>query len=91
MTVRIRIPSNLREFTDHQANVEVNGSRVDEVLQSLIAAHPALQDKLLTPDGQLQSFINLFVGDCSIRELDGLASQVAPGSSLMIISALAGG
>ncbi len=91
MTVRIRIPANLREFTERQGTVEVNGSQVNEALQSLIEAYPGLREKLLASDGQLQSFINLFVGDRSVRELEGLATELSPGATLLIVSALAGG
>ena len=91
MSVRIHIPANLRNFTDGQSSVQVEGDSVAESLRELSNRYPSLRDKLLAPGGELHSFVNLFVGDRSIRDLDGLATTLAHGDTLLIVPALAGG
>ena len=91
MPVHISIPSNLRPHTSQLAKIEVEGSVVGPALQQLCAAHPDLRPKLFASDAELHSFINVFVNSRSIRDLDGLATPLAEGDTLLIVPALAGG
>ena len=91
MTVRIRIPSNLRELTQQQGVVEVSANTVGGALQELVASYDSLEGKLLSSTGELHSFVNVFVGEHNIRDLQGLATELAAGQTVLIVPALAGG
>ncbi len=91
MAIRVQIPSNLRLFTEQQSQVEMAGETVGQVLAALIDHFPELGPKLLGADQQLHSFIQIFIGDRSIRELDELETHLADGQTLLIVPALAGG
>lgn len=89
--VTVRIPTPLRAFTDGAAEVQVDGSDVGEALAALRAEHRGLVENVLGPDGELRSFVNLFVGSENIRELNGLATRLSEGDVLAIVPAVAGG
>lgn len=91
MTTQIRIPSSLRELTEQQAEIGVTASTVGAAIQELVKRFPRLEGKLLSPEGELHSFLNIFMGERNIRDMQGLATDIPSGQSLLIVSALAGG
>jgi len=91
MSIAIHIPANLREFTQRQSRVEVQADEVAQALDALCQYHPELRNKLLSAEGELHSFINVFVDGQGIRDLDGLATKLVDGNVLLIVPALAGG
>ncbi len=90
MSVKVQIPTPMRQHTQGQTTVEVNGSTVQAVLADLTAQYPALASRLFD-QGQLRRFINLFVNDEDIRYLANLETPVKDGDELAIIPAVAGG
>lgn len=91
MAVTVRIPTPLRELTDGQATVSVEGSTVRDVVAALESAHPGVSERLLDDDGDLRRFVNVFVRDEDIRFQDGLDTAVADDEVVSIIPAVAGG
>jgi sulfur-carrier protein len=90
--MKIHIPTPLRAFTDKQETVSVEGATVNEGLAALIAAHPAMQANLYTPDGKLRSFVNVYLNDEDVRYLPGKEdTAVSAGDELTIIPSIAGG
>ena len=91
MPVTVRIPTTLRSLTGGNAEVEVDGSTVGEVLGNLDGTHPGFRDRLLDDDGGLRRFVNVFVADDDVRYLQGLETPVPDGETVAIIPAVAGG
>lgn len=91
MTVTVRVPTTLRTLTAGEAEVQVDGSTVGEVLTNLDASHAGFRDRLLDDDGNLRRFVNLFVADDDVRFLSGLDTPVPDGETVSIIPAVAGG
>lgn len=91
MTVHVHIPSSLRESTGQQSQVEVSAATVGAAMQQLVDSYPGLDGKLLSASGELHSFVNVFIGERNIRELQGMATGLAHGQTLLIVPALAGG
>ena len=91
MPVTVRIPTTLRSLTGGNAEVEVEGSTVGEVLGNLDGAHPGFRDRLLDDEGGLRRFVNVFVADDDVRYLQGLGTPVPEGETVAIIPAVAGG
>ncbi len=87
----IKIPTPLRTYTAGQAEVPVQGSTVAEVMSSLMGAYPALRPHLYNNSGELRPFVNLFLGEDNIKELDGIATPVKDNDRLMLIPSIAGG
>jgi MoaD family protein len=87
----VRIPPVLRPQTGGQPEVEAAGSDVGEVLRALTATHPAAEEQLFDPDGDLNRYVNVYLNDEDVRVLDGLETAVADGDTVIIMPAMAGG
>jgi MoaD family protein len=87
----VRIPTPLRKFTAGADEVAAAGATVREVLANLAERHGELRDKILNEEGELRSFVNVFVGETNVRSSQGLATAVHEGDVLSILPAVAGG
>ncbi len=87
----LKIPTPLRSYTDGQAEIRVQGSNAAEALQHLVEQYPALKPHLYNGDGHLRPFVNLFLGEHNIRDLQGLQTPLDEETRLMLIPSIAGG
>ncbi len=87
---QIRIPPVLRPDAGGERSVAVEATTVREALDALVAAHPALENRIREGDG-VPSFLNVFVDGEDIRLLSGLDTEVGAGSTVLLLPAVAGG
>jgi molybdopterin synthase sulfur carrier subunit len=87
----VRIPTQLRQLTNGEGTVAVDGGTVGAVLKGLETAHPGFGDRLFDDAGALRRFVNVFVDDEDVRFLQGLDTEVAPNATVSIVPAVAGG
>jgi len=87
----LRIPPPLRSYTAGQSEIPVQGSTVAAAMQDLIAQYPALQPHLYMGDGSLRPFVNLFLGEDNIKDLQGLNTSIRDGDKLFLVPSIAGG
>lgn len=90
-TVNVLIPTALRGFTDGQEEVRVVGETAGAILDALVERHGALRQHLYKGDGQLRTFVNVYLNDEDIRYLEGLDSPVTAGDTITIVPSIAGG
>lgn len=90
MSVKVKIPTQLREATDGEATASVEGATVGEVLDSLYDRYDELRSRI-ADDGGLRRFVNVYVDGEDIRFLDGLDTPVKSGDEVTILPAVAGG
>ncbi len=90
MSVRIHIPTPMRQHTQGQAVVEVNGNTVQTALDDLGRKYQEVAQRIFEK-GQVRRFVNIYLNDEDIRYLDNLATPVKEGDELSIIPAVAGG
>ena len=91
MSVSVKLPTALRPFAGQQESVAVDGKTTGEVLDTLFAKHEGLKKQLLTPEGKLRNFVNVYVNEDDMRDLKGLNTPVKDGDALLIVPAIAGG
>ena len=91
MSVTVTIPTPLRSFTGGRDAVELAGETVGEVIDGLLAAHTGLKRHLMQDDGRLRNFVNLYLNDTDIRQLDSTDTPVREGDVLTIVPSIAGG
>lgn len=91
MSIEIRLPTALRAFADKQEKITVEAKTAGEALDKLYAKHERLKQQLMTSDGKLRSFVNVYVNDDDTRDKQGLATPVKDGDTLLIVPAIAGG
>ncbi|MDR3271668.1 MAG: MoaD/ThiS family protein [Peptococcaceae bacterium] len=89
--ITLLIPTALRAFTDRTSEVEVEGATVGAALEALAVQYPDIRQHLYDESGELRSFINIFVGESNIKHTGGLDTSLAPGASVMLVPAIAGG
>jgi len=89
--ITVQIPAPLRPFADGASELDVPAATVGEALANLGEERPALLSRILTPEGELRPYVNVFVGERNVRRLDGLRTPLAPGDVMAIIPAVAGG
>ncbi|HEY7942238.1 MAG TPA: ubiquitin-like small modifier protein 1 [Candidatus Limnocylindrales bacterium] len=87
----VRIPPVLRASAGDQKQLSVDGATVGAVLEALVAQHPALRGQLLSADGDLHRFVNVYLNDQDVRYLEALATPVTERDTITILPAMAGG
>ena len=90
MSVTVKIPTQLRAATGGEAEVEVSGSTVGEVLDAVFDAHGGLRERI-TQDGDLRRFVNVYVNDEDVRFTGGLETKLDDGDQVVVLPAVAGG
>lgn len=87
----LRIPTPLRAYAQGQTEVVVQGATVGEALDQLVERFPALRPHLFNGDGQLRPFVNLFLNEDNVKDLQGLQTTLQESDRLMLIPSIAGG
>jgi molybdopterin synthase sulfur carrier subunit len=91
MSIEVRIPTILRTYTGGAKAVEGAGDTLGELLANLDASYPGLRGRLITPEGGLHRFVNVYVNDEDVRFLGALDAKVSDGDTVTILPAVAGG
>jgi sulfur-carrier protein len=91
MSVVVKIPTQLRAAAGGEAEAQIDGATVQDVLNGLFERHEELRARIADDDGSLRRFVNVYLAGEDIRFLDGLATPVADGAELTILPAVAGG
>jgi molybdopterin converting factor small subunit len=87
----IRIPTPLRAYTGGEKEVVVSGETVGQAMRELARQYPTVHTHLFDEGEQLRPYVNLFLNDEDIRNLEGESTPLANGDRLMIIPSIAGG
>ena len=87
---KVRIPPTLREQAGGQREIAAEGETVRELLEDLMGRFPGLRSQLVE-DGDIAPFVNVYVEGEDVRTLEGLETEVAPGSTVILLPAMAGG
>jgi molybdopterin converting factor small subunit len=80
----------LRAEAGGAREVEASGDTVRALLEDLTSRVPALGTKVYA-EGELQSFVNVYVDGEDVRTRDGLETPVREGSTVILLPAMAGG
>jgi len=91
LEIKLFIPGALRHYTDNKEFITFKGNMVSEVLDQLFEIYPALKKHIFSEDGNLRSFVNIFVNNDNIRDLDNLKTTLKKGDEIFIIPSIAGG
>ena len=91
MAVSVRVPTILRTYTGGEKQVEASGDTLRALLDSLDGAHPGIKGRLVTDDGALHRFVNVYVNDEDVRFLGSLDAPLSDGDKVTILPAVAGG
>jgi molybdopterin synthase sulfur carrier subunit len=91
MSIEVRVPTILRSYTGGAKIVEGSGDTIDALLTDLDAKHPGLRGRLITGEGALHRFVNVYVNDEDVRFLGALEAKLSDGDTVTVLPAVAGG
>ena len=91
MSVRVKLPSILRKHAGGEAQIQAEGATLRELLGDLEARYPGITKNVVSEDGALHRFINVYVNDEDVRYLGSLETAVKEGDTVSILPAVAGG
>ncbi len=91
MAVTLKVPTIFRRYTGGEAVVEGEGGTLLELLADLDRRHAGFMRAVVTDDGSLHRFVNVYVNDEDVRYLRGLETELKEGDVVSILPAVAGG
>jgi molybdopterin/thiamine biosynthesis adenylyltransferase/rhodanese-related sulfurtransferase/molybdopterin converting factor small subunit len=87
----IIIPTPLRKFTNNTARLNVKPGTIEDTFRELTLNFPDLRRHLLDEQGKIRSYVNIFVGNDDIRDLQQEHTTVKEDAVVSIVPAIAGG
>jgi molybdopterin molybdotransferase len=91
MSVRFHIAHVLRRYSGGEAEVELEGSNVEEVLNALFQRFPSLRIRVVKDDGTLHPYLILFHNEETLPHGAFAAVAVHSGDELDLVGAVEGG
>ena len=91
MAIEVRVPTILRSYTGGAKVVEGSGDTLDGLLTDLDGKYNGLRSRLITPEGGLHRFVNIYVNDEDVRFLGALDAKLSDGDAVTVLPAVAGG
>ena len=93
MAISVVLPHALHPYSQGASTLTVDEpvATVADALAAVAARWPALTDRVLTEQGELRRHVNIFVGEESIKFIDGLNTAVGEGATITIVPAVSGG
>jgi molybdopterin synthase sulfur carrier subunit len=90
MSVMVKLPPALQEFSGGVETLEVRGTTVNECLEELEARFPGVRQSLLDRQGKLLRAFGLYLDSSGLRPVE-LDSPVRDGDEIVILNFLMGG
>jgi molybdopterin converting factor small subunit len=90
-TVDIRIPTILRPHVGGAKTVSASGDTLGGLITDLTSRFPGIAGQIVTADGALHKFVNVYVNDDDARYIGKLDAPVKDGDVVSILPAVAGG
>jgi molybdopterin synthase sulfur carrier subunit len=91
MSVRVKIPTQLRQLAGGAQELEVEAGTIRELLGKINDGHPELVERVIDEDGEIRRFVNVYVEDEDVRFLEGLDTPLQDRQVVSILPAVAGG
>jgi len=91
VTVMVKIPTIFRPQVGGYPAVEAAGETLRDLLDDLERRYPGIKERIVSEDGRLHRFVNLYLNDEDVRYLGSLETKVQEGDTVSILPAVAGG
>lgn len=90
--MQARVFANLREICGGvSVEVQPKGNRVIDVLDSMIAMYPDLNEEIFTEEKKLKPFVHVYLNGKNIIHADGLETIVKETDQFALFPPVAGG
>jgi molybdopterin synthase sulfur carrier subunit len=91
MSVRVRVPTPLRKFTQGADEVNAQGTNIRGLVEDLEKNYPGIKERICDENGKIRRFVNVYLNGDDIRFLQNLETSVKEGDNISIVPAIAGG
>lgn len=91
MSIRVRMPTPLRKFTNGADEVAAQGQNVRALVDDLEKSYPGIKERICDETGKIRRFVNVYVNGDDIRFLQNLETSLKEGDNISIVPAIAGG
>jgi len=90
VAVKINLHLTLRQFTNGQEMIEVDGKTVGECLKNMVKKYPAMEPSIFGKNGKLSNIVEIYLNLQSAYPNE-LARPVKDGDDIHITMMLSGG
>ena len=87
----LRMPALMRYYVENQSEVLITGSTISDALKDLVTRYPAIKIHIMDKNGDLRRYVNLFINETNIKELDGMRTPVQENDQIIILPSISGG
>ena len=91
MSVKVLISATLRTFTGRDSSFSFEKDTVLGVLNAITDKYPDFSKALYDENGDLRPFINIFVNDVNVNQLEKLETRLHSGDRVLLLPSIAGG
>ena len=91
MPVQVRIPTVFRKLTAGESAVDVAPGSLRALIDQLEKRYPGFSAQVLTEQGELHRFVNVYINDEDVRYLDKLDTEASEGDTVSLLPSVAGG
>lgn len=87
----VKFPAMMKYYVDNQAEFEMRGETVAELLDNILERHQALRPHLFDASGALRRHFNIFVNGVHLRDLNGMETLLRADDKVILMASAAGG
>jgi len=87
----IIIPTPLRKYTNQNRQFETSEDNLSDAIQQFIDEYPDVKENLLDEDGNVRSYIKLYIGDEEVDPAKNGSTELTDETEVSIVPAIAGG
>jgi sulfur-carrier protein len=91
MSVRVRVPTPLRKYTNGADEVSAQGNTIKALVDDLEKSYPGIRERICDETGKVRRFVNVYLNGDDIRFLQNLETSLKEGDNISIVPAIAGG
>lgn len=85
------IPTPLRKYTNQNRKFETGKDNLSDAIQQFVDEYPKVKENLLDEDGEVRSYIKLYIGDEEVDPAKNGSIELADDTEVSIVPAIAGG
>jgi len=92
LSIRIHVAGHLKDYTGRSVELEIQGAKdILDVIAQLDARFPDIKDRIFDEHDRTRPYINIYVNEQSIRDLEGESTKTKDGDVIYILPSVAGG
>ncbi len=81
----------MKFYIEGQTEVLLHGLTVSDAISDLVTRYPAIKPHIMDNNGDLRRYINLFVNDTNIKDLNGLKTPIQDNDRIILLPSISGG